>query len=204
MSSSFWYDGKKDIFYTGMIGRVTNFGNSPRPPPLSLWSFKPDGTGTGSWKEEIPADDPALKNLLRSCAGSAAVGGNTALVLGGEVTPDSDPERNDGPSTLAPGLLELDMTTLKLTNTSATGFNANGTVLSGQMHFVPSFGPQGIFLAMGGNNNYTDNLISFDEIGVYEATTRTWYNQTASGNVPEPRKDFCVAGVNSTEGSYEM
>ncbi|KAL8753887.1 MAG: hypothetical protein Q9184_005286 [Pyrenodesmia sp. 2 TL-2023] len=204
ITSSFWYHENKDIFYTGITGEVSDFGDAPEPPPLSLWSFKPDGTGSGSWKEEISADDPAIDGLLRSVSGSEAVGGNIALVLGGVINGVSDQETSDGPSRLSPGLLEFDMTSLNFTNSSATGFNANGTVRAGQMHFVPSFGPQGIFLAMGGNSNYTDDLIGFDDIAVYEASTRKWYNQTVSGNIPEPRRAFCVAGINSTEGSYEM
>ncbi|KAL8915869.1 MAG: hypothetical protein Q9208_008816 [Pyrenodesmia sp. 3 TL-2023] len=195
---SLWYDENKDLFYTG-FGNMSETENAPEPPPLSLWSFRPDGTGSGSWREEISAGDPTIDNLSRLVServrGSAAVGGNIALVLGG-VQESSD--------RLSPGLLEFNMTTLEFTNSSATGFNAKGTVREGRMHFVPSFGPQGIFLAMGGSNNDTYDFFDFGNIAVYEAMTRKWYNQTTSGNIPEPRVAFCIAGINSTEGSYEM
>ncbi|KAL8727103.1 MAG: hypothetical protein Q9166_006290 [cf. Caloplaca sp. 2 TL-2023] len=201
--ASLWYDETNDIFYSGTIGRVSYF-DSPDPPPLSLWSFKPDGTGSGTWKEEIPAGNPIWDNLTRTTYGYQASGGNTALVLGGVATSMTSPETENIPrDTLQPGLVEFDMTTRQFTNSSAQGFNANGTGSQGQMHFVPSFGPNGLFLIMGGHNG-SDHHYGFENIWVYEAVTHKWYNQTASGNVPAGRREFCVAGINSTDETYEI
>ncbi|KAL9003107.1 MAG: hypothetical protein Q9188_004000 [Gyalolechia gomerana] len=94
------------------------------------------------------------------------------------------------------------MTTQEFTNSSATGFTAHGTGLDGRMHYVPSFGPEGVFLIMGGIDNGT--LFDFENICVYEAVTNKFYNQTAGGNPPAGRIDFCLAGINSTEGTYEI
>lgn len=194
-SASLWYDEQKGLFYSGAIGRTPYF-NSPKPAGVSLWSFKPNGIGSGTWKEEIPEGDSVWNNLTRSTFGYQSSNAHTALVLGGAIAEVST-------AILQPGLLEFDMRTRQFTNSSATGFNANGTGVAGQMHFVPSFGPNGLFLIMGGYNG-SDYHYAFDNIWVYEAVTHEWYNQTASGNVPEGRREFCVAGVNSTDGTYEM
>ncbi|KAL8819020.1 MAG: hypothetical protein Q9223_002473 [Gallowayella weberi] len=203
-SASLWYDTTKDLFYSGAIGTTPHF-NSPMPQPLSLWSFTPDGTGSGTWKEEITEEDPVWRNFTRPTLGYQSSDADTALVLGGQTVADISTD------ILQPGLVEFDMRTRKFTNSSATSFSANGTGSGGQMHFVPNFGPNGIFLIMGGHMDMgldsfyrADDFYGFDNIWVYEGVTHKWYNQTASGNVPEGRMDFCVAGVNSTNGTYEI
>ena len=206
-SPAFAYDEQNDIFYSGFAGRVSSYGNAPNATPLALWSFKPDGTGSGTWKEEIGNDDPAFNHLLRPFKGYQAYGGNSALVLGGISNFQSDEKTEDvGDDIPLPGLLTLDMTTKTFTNTSARSFNGMGDGVRGQMHYVPSFGPNGLFMIMGGSNipEGTDNLIDFSNIVVYDSVTDRWYNQTATGNVPEAREDFCLTGLNSTNQTYEM
>ncbi|KAL8911789.1 MAG: hypothetical protein Q9172_007613 [Xanthocarpia lactea] len=195
-----WWDERDKLFYSGAIGRTPLF-DTLDPPPLSLWSFKPDGTGSGTWAEVIPAGDAAWENLTRTTFGYQASDGNTALVLGGMATYATGPEISQ--DTLQPGLLQFDMRTRRFTNSSATSFNTNGTGRHGEMHFVPSFGPNGLFLILGGENSL-ESKYSLAEINLYDAATHRWYNQTASGNVPRGRQEFCVAGVNSTEGTYEI
>ncbi|KAL8933432.1 MAG: hypothetical protein Q9216_006367, partial [Gyalolechia sp. 2 TL-2023] len=185
-----------------MTGRVSKFGDAPSPLPLSLWSFKPDGTGSGTWNEEIPPNDSRLNGLKRCDDGYVGSGGNAALVLGGVVSDMTDPQTSDVYD--IPGLVKFNMTTQEFTNSSATAFTLNGTGRAGQMHYVPSFGPQGIFLIMGGLFPSNEALFSLESISVYEAGTNQLYNQTATGNFPEGRVGFCLAGINSTEGSYEV
>ncbi|KAL8896881.1 MAG: hypothetical protein Q9207_007496 [Kuettlingeria erythrocarpa] len=197
----FWYDEEQDLFYSGITGTVSKFGDAPELPPLSLWSFKPDGA-SGSWVEEIAASDPVWNNLTRSAFGYTAAGGNVGLMLGGIAT-DGMRSREISGDILLPGLVEFDMITHKFKNSSAErNFTADGTGQRGQMHFVPFFGPQGLFFTMGGDNDA--GLFGFDNIWVYEAASHRWFNQTATGSLPRPRSEFCVAGINSTEGTYEI
>ncbi|KAL8775528.1 MAG: hypothetical protein Q9209_000024 [Squamulea sp. 1 TL-2023] len=202
---SMWYDEAKDIFYSGTIGRVSYFDfDTTKPSRLSLWSFKPDGLGSGTWKEEVPEGDPVWDDMVRTTYGYQASGRNLALVLGGMTTSlKSRGTENILVDTLEPGLITFDMTTRQFTNSTVKSFNANETGMLGQMHFVPFFGPNGLFLIMGGQN-LSDFNYGFSEITVYEAETQKWYNQTTSGYPPEARRDFCVAGVNSTGGTYEI
>ncbi|KAL8788242.1 MAG: hypothetical protein Q9213_001762 [Squamulea squamosa] len=204
--SSLWYNEVNDTFYSGFTGRSSFFGDSPEPPPISVWSFKPDGLGSGSWKVEISADDPKWTRRTRTDKAYTAFGGGSALVLGGVLNPWTVPESTNVTEDIqVPGIVEFNMTRKGFFNSSATGFNAKGTGKSGAMHYVPSFGPNGLFVIMGGTDHKNDdNNIGFDNIWVYETLENRWYNQTATGNIPAGRRDFCLAGINSTNETYEI
>ncbi|KAL9601371.1 MAG: hypothetical protein Q9219_002547 [cf. Caloplaca sp. 3 TL-2023] len=174
---------------------------------MSLWSFKPDGSGSGTWKEEIGKDDPAFNRLMRPFKGYIGYGGDSAFVFGGISNFQSDERTKDvTDDILLPGLIKLNMTTKEFTNSSAEDFGRDGDAVFGGMHYVPSFGPGGLFLLMGGSGvpEGSDNLIDMTNIRVYDPASSKWYNQTATGNVPEDRKEFCIAGVNSTSETYEI
>ncbi|KAL8663755.1 MAG: hypothetical protein Q9202_003569 [Teloschistes flavicans] len=132
-----------------------------------------------------------------------ASGGGKALVFGGAANRDTSPQLSKIIEQISlPGLVEFDFTTKRFTNSSTKTFDGEAT--SGQMHYVPSFGPDGLFLTMGGVNETDNQNFGFDKIWVYDTNTRRSYNQTAAGNIPEPRREFCTAGVNSTDGTYEI
>lgn len=102
------------------------------------------------------------------------------------------------------------MTTGTFTNSSAAGYNFNGTAERGVLHYVPSFGPEGIYILLGGDisnlNGYTagSGLRSFSKLTIYDPASGKFYNQTATGNIPESRIEFCATGINSTNQTYEM
>ena len=204
--SSLWYHEENDIFYSGFTGRSSLFGDKPAPPPTSIWSFKPDGTGSGSWKVEISPDDPKWTRQVKRDLGYTASGGGSALVLGGVLNPWTSPGSvNLTEDVEVPGIVEFNMTKKTFFRSNATGFNAKGTGARGAMHYVPSFGSNGLFMIMGGTDlTDPDNNIGFDNVWVYETLENRWYNQTATGDVPAGRRSFCLAGVNSTNETYEM
>lgn len=204
---AFAYDESNDIFYSGWAGRASSFVDNLEPPPVALWSFKPDGTGGGAWNREIANSDPAFDDLTRSSYGYQTYGGDRALVLGGVSNSQTSPATSQIEDDVKlPGLVQLNMATKTFTNSSARAFNNGQVGVQGQMHYVPAFGPNGIFLMMGGSSfpASLDNLIGLSNIWAYEPVTDQWFNQTATGNIPQKRKDFCTAGVNSTNGTYEM
>ncbi|KAL8871456.1 MAG: hypothetical protein Q9174_002715 [Haloplaca sp. 1 TL-2023] len=205
-SSDLWYDETNNLFYAGFNGRVSFFGDEPEPRPLSLWSFKLDAFGGGgTWSEVIPADDPIWDNLTRTYRGSIASGARTALVLSGaENFQTSRRTRNATKEIPVPGLVKFDFATQKFTNSTSGLAAATGPVAGGQMNYVPSFGPGGLFLAMGGANQTNNENLAFDKVWIYDEISDSWYNQTTSGDQPIPRRDFCTAGVNSTDGTYEI
>ena len=50
----------------------------------------------------------------------------------------------------------------------------------------------------------SDSLVDFGTVSVFDPAKREWWNQTTTGSKPSRRVDFCTAGVNSTNGTYEM
>ena len=104
-----------------------------------------------------------------------------------------------------PGMIRFNMSSRLLENVSSTDYPYNGgAVVDGAMHYVPSFGPGGIFVAMGGGVAQGDASLAFSMLAVFDPITGNWWNQTTTGAAPIPRIDFCTAGINSTNNTYEM
>jgi hypothetical protein len=79
----------------------------------------------------------------------------------------------------------------------------------GGLHYVPNFGQSGILVAFGGDQVGIktpgfDSLISFNTVQVYDTAGEKWYEQTVTGNIPEDRKEFCTAGLASSNKTYEI
>lgn len=208
MYPSLWYDKQADLLYSGFTGRASSFGDAPKPPPFSLWSFKPDGTGSGSWNEVIDSGSPVWDSVTRPCEPMMAFGSDSAYVLGGvensQTALAAASLEHDIP---IPGLIQFNMTTKKFSNSTAGGYSFNGTAEKGAMHYVPSFGPDGLFFVLGGDDFWhsdAESLTDFDTISIYDPSSQRWFNQTTTGNIPQPRKEFCVAGIESNNGTYEM
>ena len=129
---------------------------------------------------------------------------NKALILGGDIS-YYDPV---SPQTLLSSAVQFDMESQSFTNLSAPCCNSTGGIERGAMQFVPSFGPEGLYVAMGGINgltyNTTDGLIGLSTVSVYDPAKQEWWNQTTTGSPPSARVSLCTAGINSTNGTYEM
>ncbi len=201
---SLWYHGQDGVLYTGFAGATSFFGISPSLPSQSLWSFKPDGTGSGSWNEVISPHTSTLGGITQPFAGLTAYGPDSAWYLGGYPAQDGYDWSSD--TQWLPGMVEFDMASKSFTNSSAAGYNTNGTVINGAMHYVPSFGQKGMVLVMGGITlpYNKSGLVGFETVSVYDPAKKEWFNQTTTGNAPSPREGFCVAGINSTNNTYEM
>lgn len=202
---SFWYYEKEDLFYSGFAGWSSMYANHPKVPPLSLWTFKPDGFGNGVWNEAINSSSPIWGSLTRPSMSLTAYGSNTALVVGGTDSPFDLPS----PENLLPGMMQFHMDSQSFTNSSVYCCNATSGVVRGAMHYVPSFGQEGLFVAMGGENgitsrNFSAGLIDFGTVSVFDQVKQQWWNQTTTGSEPSPRIEFCTAGIDSTNGTYEM
>lgn len=211
MYPSLWYHEKEDVLYSGFAGRVSTFGSNgdnPSPPPFSLWSFKPDGTGSGSWNEVIDSNSSVWDSVTRPCQSMMAFGPGSAYVLGGfESSQTALAAANLDRNIPVPGLVQFDMSTKKFSNSTARGYSFNGTAEKGAMHHVPSFGPNGLFVVMGGDDFWhptAETLTDLETISIYDPSSERWFNQTTTGNIPQPRKEFCLAGIESNNATYEM
>ena len=203
---SLWYHESENLIYSGFAGWNSSFGNDLGLPPLSLRTFRPDGTGSGAWNEIIDAGSSVWSQLTRPGQPLMGFGASNAWVLGGFASEGVGP---DSPENLIPGMTQFDMTSRSFDNSSVKCCNATGSIYKGALQHVPPFGPTGMFIAMGGRNGMTNNggdagLIDFGTVSVFDPTTQQWWNQTTTGSKPSPRVEFCTAGINSTSGTYEM
>ena len=82
------------------------------------------------------------------------------------------------------------------------------------MHNTPFGSTDGLNVFFGGGIGtplepllgiYSSNLLDFRHIYLYDPTTKTFYNQTATGTfIPEPRYGFCSVGTPGFNGSYDI
>ena len=203
---SLWYHEAEDLIYSGFAGWNSSFGDAPNLPSLSLWTFKPDGIGSGAWDRVIPAQSSVWAQVTLPGEPLMAVDSTSAWVLGGTTSAwIGGAASND----LIPGMVQFDMGSRLFSNFSVQCCNAVGSIYQGALQYVPSFGPAGIHVAMGGRHSTADDggsnsLVDFGTVSVFDPAKREWWNQTTTGSKPSPRVEFCTAGINSTNGTYEM
>lgn len=176
---------------------------------MGLWSFKPDGSGGGTWDVAIKSTDSAFDDITRGYISLFAYGGGKGLMLGGASTSQSSTETEDLGETILPlsGMVDFNMTTKSLTNKTVDRPYFHGKIEEGRMHYVPAFGESGIFVVMGGApEQFKDESesFSFDTVSIYDPESDEWWDQSTSGNTPDARKGFCLAGVSSDNGTYEI
>ena len=120
--------------------------HSATPVPVNrLWRFDTDGQGAGSWKaRSIPS------GYLRASNALYASGNGSGYLLGGYISYRTDPllaSQEDMPS--IPGLVSYDMTADTWSNDTSC-IDGSCYRLNGYLAFFPSFGSNGILVALGG------------------------------------------------------
>jgi hypothetical protein len=186
---------------------VIAFGGDPyESPPPYIWALAPDGHGAGSWSELYGPADPIWDALVRPAYGVTAASPETGFVLGGLATNSSG-----DPAFAISGMIELDFATKQWTNLTTGGlYSPNGMAVGGSAQFVTSFGKKGLVVMIGGTAptsawNAGNPPRPMSNITIFDPDDNRWYSQTATGDVPSPRRDFCTVGVvSSNESSYEM
>ena len=170
--------------------------------PITLWTFKPDTFGNGIWTN-VSNWTTTSTRLNRPADSLQAFSGDIAWSLGGyDETPDGP---TDLEKVVIPGMIRFNMSSRSLENISSTEYTYNGgAIANGAMHFVPSFGPGGIFVAMGGGVAQFEASLDFSTLAVFDPIRGEWWNQTTTGAAPIPRIDFCTAGISSSNNTYEM
>ena len=187
-------------------------GTNPPIPSDSLWQFTVDGNGAGSWAQQSIAANSIFPALTRPAAAYIANGNGVGYALGGYSSARTSPQTEDlDIFQPIPGIVSYNISSNQWSNDSAAGFSTYGTAEYGQMHFVPPFGSEGVLIVLGGETSnqvaWTDtgsNLLSFGTINIYDPSNKTWYNQTATGDIPESRDRFCSVGVAGDNGTYEL
>ena len=204
---SLWYHESEDLIYSGFAGWNSSFGDEHNsPPPLSLWTFKPDDIGSGAWSRITLAQPSVWARLTRPGQPLMAFDSTSAWVIGGTTSAwIAETASKD----LIPGMVQFDMDSRLFSNFSVQCCHATGGIYQGALQYVPLLGPAGIHIAMGGRHSTgeddgSNSLVDFGTVSVFDPAKREWWNQTTTGSRPSPRVEFCTAGINSTNGTYEI
>ncbi len=140
---SLWYHDQEDLLYSGFTGTNGSFGDPRDLPALSLWTFKPDGAGSGTWSEIINTSAPVWNLLTRPMWPLQAYASDSAWILGGNNLP------NETPTPIGENMVRFDMRSRTFENISVQCCNATMGIAAGAMQYVPSFGPEGFFIVLG-------------------------------------------------------
>lgn len=102
-----------------------------------------------------------------------------------------------------------DFQTKKLTNTTITSTSVGSVDQMGGLVYSPNFGEKGILVQIGGDQvgkvkAGSDSLLPLDTVQIFDVARGSWYDQKVSGNVPQARKEFCVAGAASNNKTFDI
>ena len=203
-----WFDEKQNLIYC-FGGFRTFVVDSLDPTPFeSIWAFTPDGQGSGNWKEVFGPTGTNVfpSNIVRPYYGGFCNDDSSGYYVGGFV--NSRSTLSVTTQAVSRGLLTFRFNDSQFTNTSdgnyARSLDQKKMFGSGKIVNIPTFGTGGIIILLGEGN--PTQVISFNNITVYDKTEQMWYSQLASGALPEPRSDFCIVGIPGTTSSnnFEM
>ncbi|KAK3325731.1 hypothetical protein B0H66DRAFT_529755 [Apodospora peruviana] len=200
-----WVDDQNKQLYTGFAGVSSLLGDGAYYP-RGLWSFSPDGTGGGSWRNLNGTADEIFTNQPRPFDGSVASGDGSGFFLGGVLGDDTN---IPNPIT---GVLTYNLSSQKITPILDSGSSTIERVQKGGMLYIPNFGNTGILISAGGEgggglglvSGSSTKLKSLEKVQIFNPDDREWYEQKTSGSHPAPRKEFCIAGVASNHQTYEI
>jgi hypothetical protein len=195
-----WWDSK--------TSSVISFGGEPYTGiPLYIWALTPDGNGSGTWSEMYGPGGPLWQHYVRPEYGLVAASSTTGYFMGGMVT--------FWPQDMyyaIEGLVEFSFGNSTWSNSSTVGqYSGSGFGLFGGAQVISSFGKAGVLIIVGGMVPDSPWVISsaslrpMSNVTVYDIASGNWYSQTATGDVPVSRQNFCMTGAQGTNGStYEM
>ncbi|KAI9847228.1 MAG: hypothetical protein M1838_000988 [Thelocarpon superellum] len=202
-----WYNPVAKVLMMGFAGESP----SNQTYPKSLWQLKVDGNGGGIWSDATPdLTDDTYKTLTRPSTGVSMYSNTSALYLGGWMDYQTLPQTNamnTSQTVPMPGLVEYNFQNNTWTNHSSAPYSPEGFAALGEMVFVPSYGAQGLFVMLGGASDglqtYATNntMRGFDNITIYDPASQKWYQQKATGIIPEPRYQFCAVGQQATNNN---
>lgn len=209
-----YYDAVHDVVYRwagwpydqSLLGPDQNFPEGD-DFPTTLWSFEA-GSNTIDWKQGANVSTNASSSVSNGpFAAAVAYSNSTYFSLGGNIG-----LANVRNMTVLPGLVTQDFETQTWSNASFELYAQTQFRTQARAVFVSIFGTEGYLVVVGGENPVTETswyatgyaMADMADITLYDVGTGVWYRQTATGDVPPPRSEFCVAGAASSAGTFEL
>lgn len=193
-------------------GRTNSFyiwgGHTPYSAPVpnrELWRFNADGEGGGSWGPETPSNPSFFRALQRSEGGAFVSTPDAGFHFGGL----SSSSTSIAAAGHVPGYVVFNYTTQSFSNETNAPWSAYGTLRGATAEYIPTFGPNGLIMLIGGSTHALGNpeqlgMMDFQNLTFFDPVTKDWYYQSTSGTAPTRRVRHCSVGVGSPNGTYEM
>ncbi|KIW26325.1 hypothetical protein, variant [Cladophialophora immunda] len=199
-----WYDES-----TGRVYRYGGWAYNSTDWTADLWSYQPGGL-TIYWSEEVtPATDGLSYGSNAPWASAWAVGNSTLYSLGGSISNGESVY----PNTIVSGLVEHYPSSETWSNSTTDIPNSSPYFNQAKAEFASNFGQEGFVVVVGGTNpseqaftfEQDTSLRDMADIVLYDVSTKKWYVQRATGDIPPPRTEFCTVGKASSDGkTYEL
>ncbi|KAJ9282659.1 hypothetical protein DTO021C3_9277 [Paecilomyces variotii] len=202
-----------------LYGGTVDFANTtfpgwqyPTSNQYSLWSYD---TVAKTWDQY----DVTLNAPERPASGAYAEAPELGLAfwLDGEIDTGSDNNLalRPGFERYLNGFIVTDTDTQTAMNVSTASLDRTPRI-GGGLAYVPGAGPKGIVVAIGGmtrsvaesSNSSTATYLSMGTVDLIDVAsiddTRqngTWYSQETSGDIPDPRIEFCLVAMEAPDKS---
>lgn len=178
-----WSDNTNKCFY--QVGG--EFPNSVSLTTFSMWTYD---VLLNQWNA-TETNSPYSIQRVSYGAGTQVETQGLGFLFGGWIN-NKTTSNWTGPPVATTGLLQFDMTSGALRNTSGPD---NVGRAEGQLVYLP-ISDSGVLVYFGGiedaYHNGTVSPANMSTIHIYDMASSKWYIQTATGNVPHSRRQFCA------------
>ena len=195
-------------------GALSTAPGAPTVPPSN--GISEYEINNALWGQVVTAGDPVERPHYGMAVQSSAR--SLGYYVGGAITPKSDPNFNALPNAMpymVQGLITMVEQTMILKNYSTTAMNVDGTAAGGFVALIDSLGSIGVMVMFGGFTNVPGQSMSLNDdklvdislhwdlgnVSIYDIGTQTWYQQTATGDVPPWRYNGCSVVVSAPDQS---
>ncbi|KAF2812473.1 uncharacterized protein BDZ99DRAFT_518310 [Mytilinidion resinicola] len=217
------FHGPADLKEVYAFGGTTFMGNTsflgyvaPDASTYPLWTYAYDSSDFRWDQNDI--GQPWKPN---HGAAAEAIDQGLGFYLNGQIDKGTDSStKNFGNDSTLPldGMLVIDLANSTSNNISTAAISGNEPRVGGGLQYIADVGKKGILVALGGqlspqnvsaSTSTNGRLLSLDTVDVFDIssyiddpdTNGTWYNQTTTGEIPEPRIDFCVVAASAPDNS---
>jgi hypothetical protein len=201
------------LFYDAEHGTVNRYGGWPCELDTgytsTVWSFVA-GSADMNWQRGSNASSKGLSAASPGPFAAAYAHSDKALYsLGGSF----DEGASEFPDAVLSGLVVEDFAKGAWDNHSSASNGQATYRTQAQAVLSPNFGSDGFLIVVGGEapptKSYVYNegrsMVEMSAITLYDIANKAWFVQTATGDIPPIRSEFCAVGSPSVDGkTYEM
>lgn len=177
--------------------------------PSTVWSFTA-GSANMDWEQGPEASSRGLSaDSPGPYAAAHAYSDKAFFSLGGSY----DGDDSESPDTVLSGLVVHDFAQGTWDNYSTAFDSQPSRHTQAHAFFTPNFGLDGFLVIIGGSapptaisGNYEgSSMVGMSAITLYDIANKAWFVQTATGDVPPIRSEFCAVGSPSDDSkTFEM